>query len=181
MSEQVLSPRYAKVLFDLDCKEDRLEQRLKDFAFILTILQDNPKLVKFLHSPQIAIKKKHELLQNSLKENFDNTFLTFLSYIVEKKRLSYLSAIGNKYRLLVNQYLERWEADIVTAVPMEAENEAKLVEKLESIFHKKVYLNKKIDPKIIGGVILLVSNEMLDWSVTGRLKKLREHLMTLQI
>lgn len=181
MIGRAISPRYAKVLFDLDCIKSSLEQRLEDFESILNIFTDNPKLVKFLKSPQVVLNDKKKLVKNSLKGHFDETFMNFLFYLIQKKRLIHLGSIAHEYRLLVNEYLERWEADIVTAVPMDIESETKLVEKLEKIFHKKINLNKKIDPKIIGGAVLVISNEMLDWSVTGRLRKLKENLIAIQV
>lgn len=181
MIGHAISPRYAKVLFGLDCAKNKLDQRMNDFESILTIFNSNPKLKMFLRSPQVALKDKKKVLQNSLKDQFDTTFINFLSYLIQQERLVHLSHIANEYKLLVNEYLGRWEANIITAVPMDADSEEKLLKKLETMFHKKIHLNKKVDPQIIGGVILIISNEMLDWSVRGRLKKLKENLIANQV
>lgn len=181
MIDHVISPRYAKVLFDLDRIKGNLDQRLEDFESIINIFNDNFKLVRFLKAPQVALKDKKKILQDLLRENFDPTFINFLSYLIQKGRLIHLGNIRNEYRLLVNEYLKRWEADIVTAVPMDIDSEAKLVKKLEEIFHKKIHLNKNIDPQIIGGAILVIANKMLDWSVIGRLRKLKENLIATQV
>lgn len=177
MRGHVISPRYAKVLFDLDCIKGNLDHRLDDFEAIFNIFDSNPKLVRFLKSPQVALKDKKEVFQDSLKAHFDQIFLNFLSYLIQKGRLVYLRSIRNEYKRLAGI----WEADIVTAVPLDSESEAKLMEKLKQIFHKKIILKKRIDPTIIGGVILVVANEMLDWSVTGRLKKLKDNLIATQL
>lgn len=181
MIDHAISPRYAKVLFDLDCIKGDFDQRVSNFESIINIFANNPNLVKFLKAPQVALKDKKKVLRNSLKENFDSIFISFLSYLIQKGRLANLSNIGNEYRLLVNKHLNRWEADIITAVPIDVDSEAKLINKLEKSFNKKINLNKVIDPKIIGGAILVISNEMLDWSVTGRLKKLKENLISIKV
>lgn len=181
MKRHDISPRYAKVMFLLDCKKGNLDQRLVDFESVVTIFKQNSKLVKFLKAPHISTKDKKKLLQDSLKANFDPIFINFLVYLIQKGRITNLSNIGKEYRLLVNNHLKRWDADVVTAIPMDADSEAKLVKKLELIFQKKINLNKKIDPKIIGGAILVMSNEMLDWSVTGRLRKLKDKLIANQV
>lgn len=181
MIDYAISPRYAKVLFDLDCAKGNSDRRLKDFDSIINIFNHNPKLVKFLKAPQVTLKEKKKLLWDSLKEKFDLMFINFLSFLIQKRRLGHLVSIGNVYRLLVNEYLERWEADIITAVPIDAQSERKLVEKLEKLFHKEINLKNRIDPKIIGGAILVTSNEMLDWSLTGRLRKLKEKLNATQV
>lgn len=181
MINYAISPRYAKVLFHLDCAKGNLDRRLEDFNSIINIFNHNPKLVNFLKTPQVILEDKKKLLFESLKEKFDLMFINFLGYLIQKGRLGNLVSIGNAYRLLVNAYLEKWEADIITAVPIDTYSERRLVNKLEKRFNKKINLTNKIDPKIIGGAILVISNEMLDWSVAGRLRKLKEKLNTTQV
>lgn len=175
-----LAPRYAKVLFSMDCMKGNLVQRLVDFESMIKLLGDNPRLVNFLKTPQISLKDKKEILRNSLKGIFDQTFMDFLFYLIKKGRLMLLGHIADAFKLMVNEHFGIWEADIVTAVPLDAGSEEKLKQKMENDFRKKIRLNKKVDPTIIGGVILIIANEMLDWSVTGRLKKLKESLIATQ-
>lgn len=177
MIDRSISLRYSRVLFDLDCLKGNLEQRLIDFDSVNSILNNSPKLLKVLKSPQVSLNDKKKVLHNSLKDTFDPAFINFLSYLIQQGRLAYLKHIGKEYRLLVNEHLKRWEANIITAVPIDRESEEKLMEKLGKVFRKTILLNKEIDPKIVGGAILVMSNKMLDWSVSGRLRKLKDHLI----
>jgi F-type H+-transporting ATPase subunit delta len=177
MTDRRISLRYVKALFELDRKNAVLEKRLLDFEIITKVFSDNPKLMRFLNSPQIDLKRKKKLLFDSLKNTFEPSFLNFLFHLLDKQRLMLLGLIADEYKFMVNEHLGIWEGDIVTAVPIDDKNEAKFKETLKEKFHKKILLSKKVDPKIIGGVILIVGNEMLDWSVTGRLKKLKETIM----
>lgn len=181
MMDLAISPRYAKVLFDLDCIKGNLKRRLGDFESMIKVLNENPKLTSLLKAPHVILKDKKTVLQHVLKGKLDQTFINFLFYLIQKGRFVNLSHIANEYRLMVNKYFGIWEADIVTAVPMDVDSETKLKQKLEKDFHKKINLNKKVDPKIIGGAILVIANEMLDWSVVGRLKKLKENLYATQV
>ncbi len=181
MIENTISPRYAKVLFDLDCQKNILEQRLADFQTLLQILQDYPKLTRVLNSPQIALHDKKNLIQNTLSSRLDPIFLNFIFFLLQKEKFTNLHNIANAYKQLVNAHLGVWEADIVTAVAMDNDSENKLREKLEQHFHKKINLNKIVDPKIIGGAICVIGNEMLDWSVSGKLRKLKEKLIATQV
>lgn len=177
MMYDTISIRYAKVLFELDCKSHSLDKRLDDFTSIKNTFKAHPQLVRFMRAPHVTLQEKQDVIQGIFKEVFDPVFIHFLVFLLQRRRLNRLEQIARIYRFLVNQYLGKWEADLVTAVPVDRDNEAKLVKKLESMFNKKIILNKKIDPHIIGGGILVLSNSMLDWSVTGRLKKLKEHLI----
>lgn len=177
MINRAISARYAKALFNLDCVENKLEQRLKDFDSLIKIFDDNPMLESLLKAPQINLKDKKKVFQDVLKDRFDPIFMNFLFCLIQKGRFVNVRLIANKYRLIVNEHLKIWEGDIVTAMPVDADSEMKLKQKLEEDFHKKIRLNKKVDRRIIGGAILILPNQILDWSVTGRLRKLKENLI----
>lgn len=168
--------RYAKALFILDCNNNNLEKRIVDFESMSKILKENPKLASFLNAPHIRLEDKKKLLYDSLSEKFDAIFMNFIVYLIRKKRFVNLRDIASEFRHMVNEHLGIWEADIVTAVPMDGDIEEKLEQRLEIDFHKKMKVNKKVDPNIIGGVILMINNQMIDWSVAGRLKKMKENL-----
>lgn len=181
MIERGIASRYAKALFDLSCADHTLEQKLVDFELTVKLFKDNPKLVKLLKSPQLSMDDKKTVLQDSLKDKLSSDFLKFLFFIIEKGRLDNLKQTAREYRLMVNKYLKIWEADIVTAVPIDEESENKLKQKLEEVFHKKIKINKKVNPQMLGGAILIMGNEMLDWSVKGRLRKLKDNLIAMRI
>lgn len=185
MTNRAVAIRYAKVLFNLDYNEDRtkdnFEKRLEDFKVILPIFKENPKLLQFMKSPQISLADKTKVLNEVLKSKTDHTFLNYLSYLVEKRSLDHLSIIEREYRRLVDDLLEIWEVDVITAVPLDAGSEARLKEKIENEFQRKVILNKEVDPSIIGGTILIMENKMLDWSIAGRLKKMKENLILTEV
>lgn len=177
MIKRTIALRYAKALFDLDHSKENLEKRCNNFKFLQELFEKNPKLKKFLLAPQITLSEKENFLQLDLKNEFDQTFFHFLIFLIKQRRLNDLTQIGLEYRLIVDQFLNMWEAKITTAVPLEAQTEAVLKQKLENFYHIKVKINNEVDPKIIGGAILVVANEMIDWSVASRLKKLKEDLV----
>lgn len=185
MTHRSIATRYAKVLFNLDFnidrKQDYFERRIDDFKNIVPIFKGNPKLLQFFKSPQIDLAEKTKVLGDILKGKIDHTFMNFLSYLVEKRALDELNFIEREYRRLVDDLLEIWEVDVVTAVPLDDKSEAKLKEKIENEFQRKVILYKDVDPSIIGGVILVMQNKMLDWSLAGRLKKLKENLILTEV
>lgn len=172
-----IAERYAKVLFKLDLEKDAFESRLWDFDNMLLLLDSSPKLVAFIDSPQILFKDKKKLLESDLSETFDSDFIEFLCFLIGKKRFDYLQQIAKKYRDLVNEHLGIWEAELILPAPLEPKIEKKLIDKLEESFEKKIDVNRKIQPEIIGGSILIIQNNMVDWSITGRLKKLKESLL----
>lgn len=181
MIKLAVALRYSKALFDQDLAKGDLEKRLNDFDSLLELLKSYPKLMKFLGAPQIDLQEKEKTFKACVADKFDSTFFHFLFYLIRKGRLSYLTQIALEYRLMVNEYLGIWEAQIFTAVPISEDIEKILKEKLENFYRKKMNIKKEVDSKMIGGAILVVANEMIDWSVRGRLKKLKEHLLAISV
>lgn len=177
MIRRTVALRYARALFGMSATIEDLENRLDDFDSIQTLLEKNPKLRHFLEAPQIEVLEKRNLLESVLADKVNPVFFRFFIFLIEKRRLSYLAQIALEYRLMVDKYLDIWEAKVITAVPIGPDIEEKLKVKLENFYRKKIKIKKEIDPRIIGGAIFLVANEMIDWSVTGRLKKMKENLL----
>lgn len=171
-----IAKRYSKVLFNLDLENDYLTKRLNDLDALVELFNINPELTEFLNSPQITHKQKVEFLKQNLK-SLDSDLVDFVIFLIKKKRLEYLESIANKYRNLVNEHFGIWEAEMVVSAPVKKELIHQMIEKLERSFHKKIKVQPKIKPEIIGGAILLIENTMIDWSITGRLKKMKERLL----
>ena len=178
MRNYAIASRYAKALFESDMLDEALPKRIEDFEMLLKVFDQNPALQRTLIAPQLESKDKKEILLSILDGRLDQKLLNFLFLLVEKRRWDYLKLIARAYRLLVNKHLEIWEAELLTAVPLDEGSEEVLKQKLKKIFNKKqIYLRKIIKPSIIGGATLLVENEMIDWSILGKLNKMKKSLL----
>lgn len=179
MKDRAIATRYTKALFQLDLSQNQLEKRLDDFVY-LTDLHKHPKLERLLLAPQLEDKEKKELLFSLLDGRLDPVFLKFLSVLIEKRRWSYLTEIIRQYRLMVDRHLNIWEAELVTAIPIDQKTEDVLKDKLQKALNKEIKLKKSVDPKLIGGASLLIDNEMIDWSLAGKLKKMKKELLKVE-
>jgi F-type H+-transporting ATPase subunit delta len=175
MNNRDSASRYSKVLFNLDIQNHiDLEKRLSDFESLVRLFKTIPNFLHVFKSPQIDLEEKKELLKTALNGDFDPHYLDFLFYLIDKKKLNNLEQIAADYRSKVNQALGISEIKVMTAIPLSADSEAHLKEKLEKELKSKVKFNKEVDPKLIGGLILVMGNKMVDWSVAERLKKMKE-------
>ncbi len=176
MTDHAIASRYSKALFQLDITQGQLEKRLDDFDFLLD-LHKHPKLESLLLAPQLKDEEKKELLFSLLDGRLDPVLLKFISFLIEKRRWKYFSQIARHYRLRVEKHLGIWEAKLVTAVPIDSETEKGLKEKLQNAFNKQIKFKKSVDPRLIGGATLLIENEMIDWSLAGKLNKMKKNLL----
>lgn len=176
-----IAKRYATVLFNLDTSQEMIEKIVEEFKSFLAILKDHPLLLEFYSAPQISKEEKKKITETIFKDKLQRPFLLFISYMIEQERVKDFPSIFHSYNKIVNDHLGIWEAKIITAIPLEQDVEDKLRQKLEKQYHKKIKINTALDPHILGGAILLVENEMIDWSLANRLKKIKDHLLTMDV
>jgi len=177
MIRLAIATRYAKALFQLDLTSDTLKDSLENFQVVLQLLKDNPKWASILHSPLISLEERKKFLSQVLKDKVKPRFLSFLNYILEKGRQAYLVEISNEYRKFFDEKLKIWEAVLITAVPIDQEIKVHLQDMLKNFYRKTIIIKEEINPRIIGGAKLRVANQMIDWSITERLRKLKENLL----
>lgn len=177
MMGRAIADRYAKVFYDLYASREKLELGLAELDAFVFILNQQPQFAEFLNAPQIEAHEKQKLMKKIFGNKFEETFINFISYLIEQKRLSFLSQILKEYGLLVDEHLGVWRVGLKTAIPISEKLETELRQKIEDVYKKKVVIHTEVDPNIIGGAILVIANEMADWSVKGRLKNLKEELL----
>jgi F-type H+-transporting ATPase subunit delta len=176
-----IASRYARALFNLASSKTELESRQLDLEVFVEALKKNPRLRTFLSASQINREEKRKVLQAILAGKTDEKFLDFLYFILEKGRMNFLEEISREYHHRVKENLGILETNLITAVPAEPKLKERLREKLERAYKKKIEMKEKIDPQLVGGVILVLGNQVMDWSVRDRLLSLKESLLEVRI
>ncbi len=169
----MIETRYAKALFQLTASDEELERRCRDLNRLVAVLNRYP----FFFSPHISKENKEEALKKGLEEVEDKQLVSFLLLLVEKRRFNYLQEIVKAYSQMVREKLGQLKGRLVTAEPVEPSYIEKLKGKLEKQYGKKVFLEEETDPRLIGGGILTIGNRLADFSIKGKLEKLKRELL----
>lgn len=178
MYNDYLVSRLAKSLVELDLKAGvDHDKRIQILDCLVKLVDKDKELEKFLEAPQIPLKNKKEIIDILVADKTDSNFIHFLYLVLQKKHWRYLSKIVKEYHKLSNDKLGVWEAVVVTAYPIEDNFKEEIRVKLEKIYNKKILLESKVDPQIMGGAQLITGNQLLDLSVLERLKNLKETLL----
>lgn len=174
-----IAKRYARALIEIAEEMDKLNEITKDIQFIDSVIRDSRELQLFLKSPIIREEKKKEILKEIFSDSrVDPVTLKFILLLVEKNRENLLHDIVKTYQQLYNEKMGIVIAEIVTAVEI-TDSEKKKIEKkiLELTGANKVNPIYKVDPSIIGGVIIKIRDTVYDGSIKHKIKLLREQLI----
>lgn len=176
MRDRKVAARYAGALL-ASAKADGVLTGVADsYAAVMAVVAANGQLVIFLDSPQVATQEKKDLLQSVFGDRIEPVLLRFLFLLLDKNRIENMGDIAEEFAALVEDELGVMRARVVTAVALTDDLAAALEAKLTAFTGKKVILDKRVDPAVIGGVCVTMKDRVLDGTVRTNLDLLRKKL-----
>lgn len=172
-----LASRYAKALFQSGEKEQR-NGVLQCLDAILLAYEKFPELKLFLESPEVPLSKKESSLKKIFGKQLNDFNLHFFILLLQKGRFHYLQEIAVQYRQLYTESYGITNVELRTPVAVDETVKEKLKQKLEKRFNKTFIITNVINPKMIGGGILVIGERMIDFSIRGKLNKLKIALLS---
>jgi len=176
-----VAKRYAVALFNAAVKQDIAEQVDDDLASFVQLLRENRDLVGFLKSPEILTDAKKQLVVDVFGDRTAGLFVKFILLLIDKKRLTHILSIADAYRQLYEQLQGIVEARVITAVPLDADLEQQTVDRLEEATNKTIRISKTVDPDIVGGMIIIVGDNILDGSIRHKLEQMSRSLSEVKV
>jgi F-type H+-transporting ATPase subunit delta len=168
---------YARSLFGAAQEQGRLEnvhEQLGDFA---AAIADVPELRRLLENPELDPQEKAAVLGEILGDA-DELVRNFVLLTAEKGRAGEIEEIYRELDVLVAAEQRRLTVELTTAYELSDEEAEAIVKKIESSSGRTVEASRRVDPALIGGIVLQVGSHRLDASVRGRLDRLRQELTT---
>jgi len=167
--------RYAKALFDVAQEQNRIEIIHQDFKNFLVLVEQSSELRAFLSLPLDYEREK--IIVELLKERFSELFLNFLILVLKNRRFNLIEQILADYERQVDLLKNRISAVAITAIPLPKEKLANLTSEIASYLNADVRLENKVDPSIIGGIILRLDDRIYNASLAEQFKKLKFQLI----
>lgn len=176
MINQTLSERYAKALFTLGNKQNKLQEWLDDLSSLNDFINENDKLYDYFTSPIPSAEKQEETFRKLFKSYLTTEPLNFLLILLQKRRFKELNGIMKSFKKMVFDKLGLLQGLITTPTPLNESSKDALINEWGKILNKKIVLDESIDPTLIGGGILSFENRRIDFSLKGKLQKLQNNL-----
>jgi len=174
MARGVSSRRYAQAIFQIAQESQSLGRWQSDLEIMDTRLRDS-QLVGLLENPKVLFVKKQELLRTVLAE-LSPLALNLAYLLVAKTRLGILHDLIVEYHHLVDVHEGREHVEITTALPLEKDEQEVIKAKLAKAMLKEVVVTTRINPAIVGGLVLRIGDQVIDGSVHTRLQGLKKSL-----
>jgi ATP synthase F1 delta subunit len=166
---------YAKALFEAAEDSGRVDAVQRDLGEFADAVEASPELSAFLANPQVDPAAKVGVL-GELSEGSDELVHNFLRLIAAKGRAGQIPGIRDEFQALVDRAQGRVAVELTTAFELSDDEAASIVAQIEQSSGRKVEATRKVDPELVGGMILQAGSLRVDASVRGRLERLRHEL-----
>ena len=142
----------------------------------LAAIAHNAQLLEFSDSPKVSDAQLFELISGVVKTALPEAGKNFLQLAIENRRLVAVPEIAMQFRALKNAQSGTADATVFSAFAIDATALADLSSTLEKRFARKLNLRVEIDASLIGGIRVVVGDEVLDTSVKARLEQMKAAL-----
>lgn len=177
MKNLVIAKRYAKALFNLAQEQGQIEQYGQELNEFVRLFGELPDLADAVQNPLYPeATRKSVFMAVAEKAQMSPIMLSFMSLLVEKKRVQNLGEIKEYYYKLIDEHANIARARIKAATALDDQAIQDIAASLEKMTGKKIAVEFEQDPELIGGVLAQIGDVVLDGSVRRQLLNIKESL-----
>ncbi|HSI58854.1 MAG TPA: F0F1 ATP synthase subunit delta [Ideonella sp.] len=162
---------YAEALFKAIGSDDAVT--LSKQVDALSAVAGHAEVRQFADSPKVQAKQVFDLVTGVAKVQLSPKVANLLNAVIENGRLGALPEVAAQFRALVNARSGVSDAKIYSAFPLDAAQFSSTVGMLEKRFGRKLDASVAVDPSLIGGIRVVVGDEVLDSSIKARLEQMK--------
>jgi F-type H+-transporting ATPase subunit delta len=169
-----LAERYATALFELADERHALDEAANDLRQLRTMLHDSGDLMRLVRSPVLSRAEQGRAIE-ALAEQAGLSKLTrdFLAIVARNRRLFAVPAMIEAYLDKLAARRGEVTAEIVAAQPLSDAQQGALGDQLRRVVGSRVTIDVRIDPSLLGGMVVKIGSRMVDGSLKGQLQRLQ--------
>ncbi len=184
MGPTIIARNYAETLFELAMNHGGMET-VDSYAASLDqvaeLIRSDPRIDEFLATPRVDLDTRSRIVREAFEGRVPDYFLRFLLIVVQKRRQTLLPVIATEFHHLVDRAHNRLRAEISVAREPDEKTRAEIVSTLERKLDRQVLPTFRVDPELIGGVVVRIGDRVADGSLRRRMSDLRRRLLSAKL
>lgn len=179
MSIQKIAKRYAIALYENSEQAKHINDVSADLQELQEALANSVELAAFVVNPTYTSVEKETVfldLHSKLSIGSEST-LNFIKLLARKKRFENLADIISAFRALTDEKANILDAKIESAITLSGSQENSIKSYLEKKYKKTIRLTNVVNPSLGGGYTILIGDQLIDYSVSTQLNKLKTQLI----
>lgn len=175
MARTASAKRFAEAAFQIASHQGQLVKWQEDLERMAEMLT-HPQLVELLDNPETRLDEKLRLLE-PLLAGMSPLARNLAGLLVSRGQVTLLPHLVSEYERLLDLHEGREHAQVTTALPLEAPQQERIKAGVAGLLKKEIVLSSRVDPAILGGVVIRVGDKLIDGSVRTRLHDLGRSLL----
>lgn len=181
MLAQQVAKKYSVALFSLATEKSIIDAAWEQFGSLGEYLKTDDTFLDFMSAPQVPDQHKEDLVTKVFSNKLEKCFFDFLMVLVRKRRIGFLPEIIDELDRLIRAQKGISRATCITVKPITDDERQKLIAELAQKTSLKIELEEKVDKSILGGMIIILHNQIIDGSVRFALDQLKNRLMKVKV
>ena len=172
---QEIAEVYARALFEAANENDALDRVHDELGELVDALDESRELQLFFFSPYFSAEEKKDAVNKTVTDA-DERFVNFLELLAERHRMPVLFRIRRAFDELYAEERKLLPVSVTSAVELDEGLLKEIGNRIEEQTGREVELSSKVDPYVLGGLVVRVGNMVLDASIRNRLEQLRKQV-----
>ncbi len=166
---------YARALFEVAQDRDKLDEVHEQLGEFADAIGENRDMARFFFSPYFSTQEKKEGLEKTV-QGADEVVMNFLEALLERSRMPVIFRIRDRFDQMWEEENKLLPVEVTSAIELDKKTVNQIGKSIGEQVDRKIELSSKVDPEILGGVVLRVGNFILDASIRHRLEQLRKQV-----
>jgi len=166
---------YARSLFEVAQEQNKLDTVREQLGEFADALNENRELQVFFFSPYFSTQEKKDGLEKAVSGTED-IFENFLELLIEKHRMPAVFRVRRELDRLWEQENKLLPVEVTSAIELDDATVKQIGDRIGEQTGQKVELSAKVEPDILGGIVVRVGNSIIDASIRARLEQLRKQV-----
>ena len=179
---KLVSKTYGDALFELALESGQIDSLFEESKRMLAIVQTNEDLAKMMNHPKIVVEEKQKIIEAVFKDHASNELTGLMMMIIAKGHYQEFDGVLDYFITQVKEYKKIGTAYITSAMELSLMQKdairRKLLETTEYVQFELVY---KVDPSLIGGIVIRIGDRVVDGSVRNKLARMTCELSKLKL
>ena len=169
-----MAGRYAVALFELAKDQKKFEQVERDLGTFQAMIDGSAEMRRLVLSPVISAEDQSKALASILQmEGISGLTANFLNLLARNRRLFAVSDMIKSFRALLSRERGEVNADVASAHPLSEGQLQQLSDTLRTSIGKNVRIDTRVDPNLLGGLVVKIGSRMIDSSLRTKLNNLK--------
>jgi len=181
MKADLVAGKYARGLFEAGRQTGSLDRLYDEAESLLAYVRQERRLHAFWTAPQIPDEDKEQVLRTAFESRVSPVFLSFLLLLLDKHRIGHLPEILDLFIGRVKAHRGIVATRVFSAFPLDPDERERIAAEVARRTQKQVELTVVEDPQLIGGIVVIVGNRVIDYSLKHFLDQMRGRLLALKV